>query len=469
MRAGWHDVHLFIDGSVRIPSHLAHLKTSWREQSIGASAAWMLSLAELVAGNPSADVYALFQDDAFVHFSDSLKNYLESALWPGGGESIVSLYNPGVFDTRGWHPIPRDWDWGTLAVLFPARLARQLLSDAHVWRRALPGSPGEHMPIPDLLREWLRRRGVTVWTTMPSLVQHIGRTSSIWPFVGLSGRRRAAWFSDDVNFAFQSADDFSGFNEEAFQPRPSLVDAYQRQIVTGRARMKQSKVVICTIADNTRVTLERTARRIERLGAGLSDYRVVVVESNSSDGTQEFLQEWRRQNSRVEILSGIGQANASSKLSAARLAELRNMYVDHVRAHYADFTHAIVLDADLIGGWSLDGIAHTFGYDGWDCVSSNGMEQVMTPPQHRPKRRLFDRAMTPGLSKPPRRGNPWMPVAFCYGGLVVYQLPCMLTCRYGADARGNEHIVFHERLREAGYVAQFMNPSQIALKSPLVD
>ncbi len=119
IRAGWEDVHLFLDGNVRIPSEHTHLPTTWREESVGAALSWMLAWCELVATRPTADAYVLFQDDAFVHYGDSLREYLESALWPEGQESVVSLFNPGLCARPGWQAIPTDWDWGAMAVVFP--------------------------------------------------------------------------------------------------------------------------------------------------------------------------------------------------------------------------------------------------------------------------------------------------------------------------------------------------------------
>ena len=142
VRAGWSDIHLFMDGTVRVPRKHSHLPTTWREHAVGACPAWLFSFAELVSLHPDADAYAMIQDDVFPHYGDSLREYLEDALWPNRSDVLVSLYNPGLVTRRGWHKLPSDWDWGTLAVVFPPQLARDFLSDANVVRRSLPAEAG---------------------------------------------------------------------------------------------------------------------------------------------------------------------------------------------------------------------------------------------------------------------------------------------------------------------------------------
>ena len=45
---------------------------------------------------------------------------------------------------------------------------------------------------------WAVRRGIAVWHTTPSLVQHIGESSTIWPSDRADGPRRADRFAGDV-------------------------------------------------------------------------------------------------------------------------------------------------------------------------------------------------------------------------------------------------------------------------------
>ncbi len=481
-RSGWGEIHLFLDGSVRVPRHLARLPTTWREQRVGACPAWYLSLAELVAIHPEADAFAIFQDDAYVHDRESLREYLEETLWKEQGRSLVSLYNPGVFETCGWHRMPTDWDWGSLAVIFPADVARLFLSDPAVMRRSLPQRNGQHRPIPELIREWTHRRGIDVWCPYPSLVQHIGSTSSIWKRPGMGRNRTAPWFSGDLEQPFYPGQSLADFPESVFPCDEGDRVRYEEKVALGTVRMREAKVVIAGTARDVAPHLPRTIARIERLGAMFGEYRVVVVENDSSDRTLPLLLQWASSNHRVKVLSdrlGLPRfPQARSLERAAAMAEYRNRYLQDLQSDCESWTHVIAVDMDLVGGWSYEGIANTFGYDDWDFVGSYGLDHFPTPPQQPPRRWHYDswafraaktsaaRVLLKHRGDSLRRGMPLLQVESCFGGLGVYRFACLRECRYGgADC---EHVVLHRNMRDAGFSKQFLNPSQIVVRSALV-
>jgi hypothetical protein len=246
------------------------------------------------------------------------------------------------------------------------------------------------IPIPSVLYEWARRNGIDFWYATPSLSQHIGNASVIWENAGLTFGRRAPWFSGSIDEPFALEEDLADFPEQSFECNPTDRDGYQRRVERGRERMKESTVVFCGLCRDVRHFLPRLAARVERLGAMFRDYRVVLYENDSKDRTLEFLSDWRAANPRIEVLGeSVGVARYPQIDSAARaewLARCRNRYRERVAAEYADFDHAIVIDTDLAGGWSYDGVAHTFGEDDWDGVGSYG---VVRHPAARPGRPCF--------------------------------------------------------------------------------
>jgi hypothetical protein len=145
-------------------------------------------------------------------------------------------------------------------------------------------------------------------------------------------------------------------------------------------------------------------------------------------------------------------------------------------AAYAGFGHALVIDSNLAGGWSYDGVAHTFGGDGWDFVGSYGLTGVGAAwdggPEflHHDPRAFRSDARGPSRGAGPdglrlRRGGALLAVSSCFGGLGIYRMACLLACSY-EDGGGCEHRGFHDRLRRAGLGRLFLNPSQIVLHSP---
>jgi hypothetical protein len=251
--------------------------------------------------------------------------------------------------------------------------------------------------------------------------------------------------------------------------------------------MRDSKVVICGIGRDIRAHLARTASRIERLGEMFADYRVIIFENDSLDATVEFLEDWSSQNSKVNViterLGAIKFPEIRLRQRAESLASYRNRYLQVLRDNFSNYTHTIVVDLDLVGGWSYQGIADTFGHDNWDAVGSNGLEFRSVPPQSEPICFFYDtwafqassacsdqdvasRSLLLTQHKLIARGTPLLPVNSCFGGMGVYRTACLLECEYGGD--DCEHVVLHRNMRDRGMGRIFLNPSQITLRSAAV-
>ena len=480
VRAGWDRPHLFVDGLVRIPSRYDHLPITWHEQPVGAWPNSWLALAELVQSQPEADAYVLLQDDAAMYDRGNLREYLESVLWPGNKPSLVSLYCSEAYTVLepGWRALSRQWIWGALAFVFPRELAREFLTDpqvmAHRWSNT--GNGLSHVDV--LIGEWTTARHHAVHYPCPSLVQHVGNTSCIWSNIHNQGFRRADWFAGDLETPFARNERLSDFPEHHFPCRAELQSEYSRRIELGRERMSQRRVVICGLCRNVRHFLPRFAARTEQLGAMFQDYRVVLFENDSTDATLEFLTDWQKLNSRVQVLSDrlgtIRFPQIRSSERATRMAEYRNRYRDHALEHFGDFDNLIVVDTDLGGGWSNDGVANTFGHEDWDFVGSCGL--LRTSSDYGSEWTHFDAWAFRAQGHPQahanvevnsmvfERGEPLVPVASCFGGLGVYRMAAIQSAEYsGPDC---EHVILHDRMRQQGFGRTFLNPNQIVLYSP---
>jgi hypothetical protein len=76
------------------------------------------------------------------------------------------------------------------------------------------------------------------------------------------------------------------FPESEFSPADEFRDDFDRRVADGRQKMGQSRVVVCGLCRDVRSALPRTIARIERLGQKFHDYRVVLFENDSQDGTR---------------------------------------------------------------------------------------------------------------------------------------------------------------------------------------
>lgn len=194
--AGWTAPHLFLDGTVRVPDSFAALPGVLRDPRVGCWPNYYLSLAELLMRHPDADAYLLVEDDARFYDREVLREYLEQMLWPDARPCLVSLYCPSIYSTPdfGWRPLRSRWTCGAQAFIFPRRVAQEFLLDpsvcGHCWGRWLleRGVPGNTDIVIGL---WALRRRIPVWYPTPSLVQHIGATSTLGLNLRLNGERQA--------------------------------------------------------------------------------------------------------------------------------------------------------------------------------------------------------------------------------------------------------------------------------------
>lgn len=249
--------------------------------------------------------------------------------------------------------------------------------------------------------------------------------------------------------------------------------AFRERVAQGYGRMRDASVVICGITRNDAETLPLTIQRIERMAACFRDHHVVVFENDSTDRTPALLGEWARRNPNVTVLSGPcpGVPGFPSD-RFERLAVCRNRYVDWMNAtpEAGSQDFVVVVDFDLRGGWSLDGIASTFAGSDWDAVGSNSLGY------HNLRRTYYDMAaLRPrtvlretwwhrlvGEAWQLRRGTPMIAVESAFGGLGVYRRDVFRSRRYSGRLDGAPACE-HLSLNADGRLRAFLNPSQITV------
>ena len=199
IRAGWERPRLFVDTATTIATRHAHLPLTVREPRIGAFPNYYLALAELVMRDPEADAYLLAEDDVLFSDREDLHAYLQDVLWPSDPIGAVSLYCSSAYTKTdpGWHKFDGEWVWGALAFIFSPESARRFLGDPLIFAHRT--SSDEGLADTDaLIGTWSHQRDLPLFFPTPSLVQHIGDTSSLWPASRAFGIRRADRFAGDA-------------------------------------------------------------------------------------------------------------------------------------------------------------------------------------------------------------------------------------------------------------------------------
>jgi hypothetical protein len=274
------------------------------------------------------------------------------------------------------------------------------------------------------------------------------------------------------------AADFGGplFPEEAFPPNGEFAEAYLAACRRGYAAMAEARVAITGLARDVGRILPLTIRRVENLSRCFADARVVVFENDSRDDTRLLLRRWAGDNPRVDATSErlADPVNPTTRCldRAGRMAFYRRRCQERVLDLCSGFDAVIIVDFDVQGGFSIDGIASSFGWPGWDFVGSNGLIcrrhglTMNALRQYDTWAMRFDADLTPlstaaaaGLVY--ERGTPLVPVTSCFGGLGIYTMAAYAHGRYGgADL---EHATFHRSLIAAGHDRLFLNPSQLVI------
>jgi glycosyltransferase involved in cell wall biosynthesis len=276
------------------------------------------------------------------------------------------------------------------------------------------------------------------------------------------------------------------FPEHWFPCRPEQEVEYQRLVDLGKRFMLEHTVAFCCLARSLGAIAPLTISRIKSLASAFGDYSVFVIENDSDDDTPKILEEWAAEDRKVAVCSeqlGIHRFPQDRCLErATHMAGIRNKYLHQLRSYANRPDYVIVLDTDLEGGWSEEGIANTFGHGNWDAVGSNGLFAWRGKGLDKPARGglvHFDAWAFRSDGQPEShpfgvvnkyvfcRGESMMPVFSCFGGLSIYRSEAIADNFYsGEDC---EHVPFHRRMRESGFGRIFLNPSQIALYSSLRD
>jgi hypothetical protein len=193
--AGWEEVRLFAEAGSQIPSNVSDIPVTWRESIVGAWPNFYLALAELYLREPRADAYFMVQDDTV--FCRNLRGFLEASLWPAEKLGLLSVFCSAACTQAGTGFLSVDGTqglFGAQAYIFPNASLRLLLSHPETIAHRLRGETDGMAMIDVVVGEWATKLKLPVLCHNPSLADHIGDTSTIWPGAQLTGRRAARDF-----------------------------------------------------------------------------------------------------------------------------------------------------------------------------------------------------------------------------------------------------------------------------------
>lgn len=276
----------------------------------------------------------------------------------------------------------------------------------------------------------------------------------------------------------------SSFPEDLYLPATAYEIDYAQRVFFGYNIMSKNDVIIGILVRNIEEIAYHTVLRVCRLGSLFRNATVVWLENGSSDKTRESL---LRLLPKSHILLGDPNEdpfNAMDNLEQMRFIDtlpyqgdksfgrkqrmalvrnlLRNNMIKCEPSHYS-----IILDGDILGGFSYEGIAHSFSYD-WDVCASNSLiykngvklyydSWAWRDLEH--EKEHSDEEINP---REYHRGDTPIRVTSAFGGLGIYKSELYHSPKYHYQDTDCDHPTIHIPMWKDG-AKIIMNPSQITL------
>lgn len=298
----------------------------------------------------------------------------------------------------------------------------------------------------------------------------------------------------------------------------SMLDSLDlNNLKSGKEEMLKHKVVIVGITRDNSKEMPSMIKHIEYVGSFFKNYKVVLFENDSKDGTKIILNEWQKNNSKVKIISK--DFGNQKRPTHQFLADARNYYINAVaNQEYKSYDIIMMVDMDMESGIDIRGIQDSFGkINEWDGVCSNGIKTSMnnamydifafrnaefpwTPKQWQEicsdgsrndqwskvcehgktrflktrklkefdntwleKDKLYWAYIVPQGHKIYPVNSALVPVGSCFGGMAFYKREFIKDCIYESMDNDCEHISFHECLKDKHNGRMLMNPNQMIM------
>ena len=235
------------------------------------------------------------------------------------------------------------------------------------------------------------------------------------------------------------------------------------------------------VCKNAVKEIDAVTRAVEASGDLFADYRVIAVESGSTDGTDSAIVSWGKRNRRVKAAI---KKIARTQVREENIANARNVYIDiYNTPAYSDSGHLIVVDCDFAYGWQPEIVSSCFVESAWGACCANGVAGVAPyfyhwdmyalrtrkwPIGYNAMRDVYGHKdgqpvtdmMAQGLLYD--AGDTWEQATSCFGGLAIYDRKAISGCSYsGRDRTGAvdcEHVHFNECIRANNHTL-FINPA----------
>ena len=149
----------------------------------------------------------------------------------------------------------------------------------------------------------------------------------------------------------------------------------------------QEKILICGVCKDVIHALPNMKSFMENIGTSFKEYKILIYENNSVDGTKEFLNDWKNINPNILVISENhtikelrDRACSYNRFSGnmfrtEKIAIARNKILSEIKKRkYSDFQFVLVVDMDFEHNIDIQDVLSSFSYEeDWDCITANGV------------------------------------------------------------------------------------------------
>lgn len=259
--------------------------------------------------------------------------------------------------------------------------------------------------------------------------------------------------------------------------------------------LKESTIIICSIVRNAERGLKANIPVVNELCSSFKDYRVVVYENDSTDGTKNLLRQWALcDKKRINVLLNDTEASNTipsksdvscnpffSKRRIEKMARLRNFYMEYVdeKGWMADYM--MIVDLDVAHLFAEPVISTLKVNKDWDVVTAfgysfsprlskryhDGYALTMVGDENKPQTEAEIYSM-PGILGKLKVDDDWLKVYSAFGGLAIYKFEAIKGLRYEAlpneDSRVEvhcEHFSLCKQIHKRGYDNIYIVPGMV--------
>jgi hypothetical protein len=284
-------------------------------------------------------------------------------------------------------------------------------------------------------------------------------------------------------------EDVAVFPEHDF-PCKVNCEEYDSTVKKGFETMKMKKIVFGGLCVNIRDQVSNLIKRVQHLGSYFQEYKFVVFENDSTDGTRELLSSYSSvilvpcdedENCKLKEKGSASIHGAYSPTRMKKMADYRNRLLNYITKNFDTYDCLCIFDLDIEGPVDIRGFAHSFGYyNQWDAISAQGLlgttptlgymiyYDTIAYKDEYLDMNTISKSHAPFIIKKAsmyKVGDFPYKVKSGFCGLALYKMNSVMHVDYiPKDGKYIcEHVILHDNMIDQGYDNIYINPNMLVL------